>query len=455
MALLLVVLFTQAVVSAQTTGAVAGTVVDQTGAVVPGATVVVEGEAGQKFTVTTSDNGTYNIPAVASGLYTVTVNAANFKTSIIKNVKVDVGTPATVDVALEAGKIEETVVVTSGADVLQTQTPTVGSTLTGRQITETPITSRDALDLVTLLPGTTTVGRPRTSSINGLPKGAIAITIDGVDVQDNLLRSSDGFFTYVRPRIDAIEEVTVSTANPGAESSGDGAVQIKFVTRRGTNDYRGSLFWQHRDESWSSNYWYNNFAGLPKNKLRLNQYGGNIGGRLPFPTFGIGDKWFHSGKDRAFFFVNYEEFRIPESINRERTILTEAAQTGNYTYTASDGSVRTVNLLTAAGARGFTSTADPTVSALLAQIRGTVGQGTLRPISGDPNRQFFAFINPGGQKRRFLALRFDFNLTKNHSLENVTNYQQFRNGVDFLNNVDPAFPGYPNFGGQDSNRYSN
>ena len=198
------------VVQAQTTGAIAGTVTDRSGAVVPGATVTIKGEAGQEFTATTGRTGSYNVPAVGAGLYTVTVTAPNFKTGVVQNVKVDVGTPATVDVSLDAGDISETVVVTSGAEVLQTQTPTIGSNIQGRQIIETPIQSRDALDLLTLLPGTNTVGTVRTSSINGLPKGTIGITIDGVDVQDNFLRSSDGFFTYVRPRIDAIEEVTVS-----------------------------------------------------------------------------------------------------------------------------------------------------------------------------------------------------------------------------------------------------
>lgn len=468
--LLLATMFGAASVQAQTTGAVVGTVVDQTGAVVPGATVTVKGQAGQEYTAVTSGNGTYNVPAVATGVYTVTVGAASFKTFIVENVKVDVGTPKTVDVALQAGKIEETVVVTSGGEILQTSSATVGTTITGRQITEVPLTSRDALDLVTLLPGTTTVGRPRTSSINGLPKGAIAITIDGVDVQDNLLRSSDGFFTYVRPRLDAVEEVTVNTAAQGADATGDGAVQIKFATRRGTNDYRGALYWQHRDEGFSSNYWWNNRNNLPKAKLRLNQYGGSFGGPLPFPGFGEGTPFFRSGKDRSFFFVNYEEFRLPESIQRTRTVLTPDAQAGRFTYvgTITNGVVPagctaisgtqmqcTRDLLAEAGTRGFTSTADPTVSGLLSQIRSSLSGGTLNPIVGDPNRLSFDFINPGGQKRRFLALRFDFNLTKKHSLENVTNYQTFRNGVDFLNGVDAAFPGFPNFGGQDSNRYSN
>jgi hypothetical protein len=139
---------------AQTTGAIAGTVIDQTGAVVPNATVVVKGQSGQEFTATTSSNGTYQVPAVAAGFYTVTVTAPGFKQSVTSNVKVDVGLPTTVDVGLETGNIQEVVEIQSGGEVLQTQTAAVSSTISGRQITETPLTSRDALDLVTLLPGT-------------------------------------------------------------------------------------------------------------------------------------------------------------------------------------------------------------------------------------------------------------------------------------------------------------
>ncbi|MDQ3062522.1 MAG: carboxypeptidase-like regulatory domain-containing protein, partial [Acidobacteriota bacterium] len=224
---LMVIILSHFAVQAQTTGSIAGTVVDQTGALVPNATVTVKGESGQEFTAITSGNGSYGIPAVASGFYTVTVTTTGFKTFVASSVKVDVGVPTTVDAALEVGGQEQVVEVTTGGEVLQTQTATVATTITGRQINETPVASRNALDLVNLMPGTAQVGRPRASSINGLPKGSLSITVDGVDAQDNLLRSSDGYFTIIQPKVDAIEEVTVSTANPGAESSGDGAVQIR------------------------------------------------------------------------------------------------------------------------------------------------------------------------------------------------------------------------------------
>ena len=107
------------------------------------------------------------------------------------------------------------------------------------------------------LPGTATVGRPRSSSVNGLPKGALNISIDGINAQDNFLRTTDGFFTYIRPRMDAIEEVQVSTATPGAEASAGGAVHIRFVTKGGTNDYHGGAWWYNRQRAYNSNYYFN------------------------------------------------------------------------------------------------------------------------------------------------------------------------------------------------------
>jgi hypothetical protein len=458
-------------VQAQTTGSIAGTVVDQNGAVIPNAAVTVKGESGQEFTAITSENGTYRIPAVQNGIYMVTVTTTGFKRFVVSNVKVDVGLPTTVDAALEVGGSEQIVEVTSGGEVLQTETAAISRNITGRQITETPIASRDALDLVLLMPGTNSVGAPRRSSINGLPKGYLNISIDGVDVQDNLLRSSDGFFTYVRPRVDAIDEVTISTANPGAESGGDGAVQIKFVTKRGTNDYRGGLFYQHRNTALNANYFFLNRDGQRdengkalRQKIQLNQYGGRLGGPIPFPHIGEGGPFFHSGKDKAFFFFNYEQFRQPESNSRTRVILTPDAQAGNFSYITTNG-VQTRNIYTIAAAGNCgttaaplacTSTSDPMITSLLTRIRTATGTaGTLTPITGDPNRLNYNFTPAGGQIRKFLALRFDFNLTKNNSLEFVTNRQKFDPSKDFLNSQEERFPGFSSYAqGSSRNSYS-
>ena len=123
----------------------------------------------------------------------------------------DAGVPASVQIRLEVGSQTEIVTVEASAAVLQTQIGHGEHHHTGRQIVELPLVSREALDLALALPGVTTPGRPRTSTVNGLAKGAINITMDGVNVQDNNGKSTDGFYTYVRPRLDAVEEVTVST----------------------------------------------------------------------------------------------------------------------------------------------------------------------------------------------------------------------------------------------------
>ena len=143
-------------VTAQTTGSIAGTVSDQNGARVPNATVVVQNQAGQKFTVSTDTGGNFRVPALGAGFYTVSATGQGFKKTLVENVKVDVGTPTTVEVVMVAGDVSETVTVTGGGEVLQTQTAAISNTVVGRQITQTPIASRDALDLVGLMPGTAT-----------------------------------------------------------------------------------------------------------------------------------------------------------------------------------------------------------------------------------------------------------------------------------------------------------
>ena len=248
--LLVVVSLVGSTVPAQvtTTGRLTGTVADIQGALIPKAQVVaVHDQTKAEYKDTASGEGGWSIPSVPNGTYTVTITATGFKSTIVQNVKVDAGSVATVNASLEVGGATEQVIVTSGASVIQTESATISTTIVGRQIGELPFTTREGLQLILTLPGVQTPGAPRTSSINGLPKSSLNMTLDGANVQDNFLKSSDGFFTSTQVRTDAVEEVTVSTATPGSESAGGGAVQIKFVTKSGSNDYRGGVFWRLRD----------------------------------------------------------------------------------------------------------------------------------------------------------------------------------------------------------------
>jgi hypothetical protein len=459
------------------TGSLSGTVADPSGAVVANASVTLKNTAtNQEFTTQTNDSGNFNIPSVATGLYTATIVAPGFKKAEVSGIKIDIGKPSDVKIELEVGAPTETVLVSgAGGELLQTQSATVGTTLTGRQITDLPYASRNALDLLLFLPGTSTAGRPRQSTVNGLPKSQLNITLDGLNIQDNVLKGSDGFFTLVQPKTDAVQEVTVSTSNPGAESNSEGAVQIKFTTRSGSNEFHGSLYETHRDKSLNSNFFWNNELLAPKPRFGqpassndraprtnalLNQPGGRLGGPIWIPKL-------FNGKDKAFFFVNYEEYRLPEAQLRTRTVLSPLATAGSFQYDITQttglpayciagagvsGRTRcTVNVFTRAAAGAFTSTVDPTMGSLLASVRAAQGSFT----SGtDPNIQSLSFTNQGGQKRQFPTARVDFELNKKNHIESIYNYQIFRSKVDFLNNADPFAPGFPNFGSQDSNRYS-
>jgi hypothetical protein len=434
-----------------TTGRLTGTVTDAQGALISKAQVAVKNDQTQvEFKVTSNDEGGWSIPSVPNGTYTVTVTATGFKSTVIQNVKVDTGTTATANAALEVGGATEQVVVTSGSSVIQTESANISSTIVGRQIGELPWATRDAMQLVLTLPGVQTPGTPRTSSVNGLPKQSLNITLDGANIQDNFLKSSDGFFTSTQAKSDAVEEVTVSTATPGAESSGEGAVQIKFVTKSGSNNYHGGLFWQHRNTALNSNYYFNNIDGLPRDFMILNQYGGNIGGPISIPKL-------FNGKDKAFFFINMEEFKLPQVYGAARTVLTESARQGIYTYKASAdvpsrnikaGDLVNVNLYqiaaTGAGARTYPNTVDPTVASALSLIAEAAPRGALKSridSNNDYNRLDLNFQDPGRNIRRFPTVRFDFNITSKHHLEFVHNYQHYFSDPDGVNGQLNQYPG--------------
>jgi hypothetical protein len=427
------------------TSAISGVVVDTGGGVVPGATVTIKHAAtGVVQTGVTNADGAFSFPGQNIGTYTVTVTLEGFKTFVVNDVVLTAGAPASVRAVLEVGGLSEQVVVSSSSEIVQTQSTVISSTINSNQIVKLPITSRSAMDFVTLLPGVTTAGGNRQSQINGLPQGVINITLDGVNIQDNTLRSTDGFFAVVSPRLDAIEEVTVTTATQEA-GSGQGAVQIKFTTRSGTNDFTGSAYNYFRSDKLNANTWFNNRNDVDKVPLKQNQTGGRIGGPIIIP--GLFD-----GRNKAFFFANYEEFRQPTGVTRNRNVLKSTAEQGIFTYTPTGGSPQTVNVLALAAANGHTSTPDPAISAILGDIRSAVSGGSLASI--DDNLERYTFNVDTTSLRRYPTTRIDYNITDRHRFSNAFNYQYFTDSPDTLNNMDATFPGFPVQAGQKSERYS-
>ena len=429
-----------AVASAQiNTSTLDGTVTDPQGALIARADVTVtNNETGQNFRTLSDDKGHWAVPSLPTATYSVTVKVPGFKTATKGNVKMDAGIPATVNLTLEVGAVSETVEVTGGAEVVETTSATVSSDLTGRQVNDLPIPSRNATDLIVTLSGTNTPAGPRNTTFDGLPQATVNMTLDGVNIQDNLLKNGSGgaFYPVVYPRTDAIEEVSVTTAASGAESLGEGAIQVKFVTRSGTNQWHGGGFWQERNTFFDANTYFNNIDGLARDRIMLHQVGAHIGGPIL--------------KNKVFIFFNYEVFRFPQSWNEAQDkgaqlqVLTDSARGGVFTYKATSGQMQQVNLYALGAANNFPSTPDPILGTTLSQIAQATTQGgtlTSKVSANDYNRNYYNFLAPGEHKIDFPQGKLDWVINSKHHWEATGGVNPYRLFPDGINGVIPVFPG--------------
>jgi len=181
------------------TSTIGGTVTDASGAVVPGADIVVKNNAtATTYNAVSGADGSFTVPAVPPGTYTITVTLMGFKTAVLNDVIANVAQVANVKAVLRIGALEETVVVSGASEIIQTQATSVASTLGTKQIASLPVAGRGAFELVGYMPGVaTTTGSLRDGTVNGLPQSAVNITLDGMNIQDNYAKSWDGMFTRV------------------------------------------------------------------------------------------------------------------------------------------------------------------------------------------------------------------------------------------------------------------
>jgi hypothetical protein len=426
------------------TSTIAGTVVDSSGLGVPGADIEAKDVAtGTVFSTVSGSDGGFVIPAVPSGTYTITVTLTGFKTAILNDVPAVVAQTVTVKAVLELGALEETIIVAAASEIIQTQSTSVSATLSKAQIASLPVVGRGAFELVGFMPGVqTTTGSLRDGTINGLPQSSVNITLDGMNIQDNYAKSWDGMFTRVSPRLDAVEEVTVSTAASEASMGSQGAAQVRFVTRSGTNNFQGSAYYYWRRDWMNSNTWFNlnrnvdPVTGVPNPKPYLfqDQPGGRIGGPII--------------KDKAFFFVNYEWLSAPGSRTDTRTIMSPNAEKGLFQYAGG-----TVDLMALAARNGQLASIDPLVAKTLAAVRSSTSQGTVTTTL-DPLTQSFAWSQDTESTTKYPTVRLDYNITQKHRLTGSGTYNHLVSDPDTTNSTQPVFPGFPVRGLQDSERYT-
>jgi hypothetical protein len=384
------------------TGAVSGTVTDISEAVVPGATVVLkdEGTGITKETIT-NDSGFFSFPDLNHGTYQISVTLTGFQKSIVTKVVVESGRTTDVRVRMSVGGLEEVVTVEGASPVLETTSNLISGTINRKSLEEMPIAGRNVFGLAVLVPGAAapTGGSPH---FNGMPGGTINPTIDGINNSSNGWKSGGtSFFGTVPARLGAIEEVTVETSGQGAEGGAMGGVNLKFVTRRGTNQYRGSTFWQHRNEGFNANSFFNNARDIEKNRLRRHDFGGNFGGPM-LPGTRLGDK--------LFIFINYEQEYIPQTATRDRDVLKPETEAGFFTYRTAAGEIRSANVLDIARSAGFPSTIDPTIARMLAGHREARQFATVSSTNSLLTEEI-AWREPQRNDQYYPTARLDYQIT--------------------------------------------
>jgi hypothetical protein len=437
----LTILATASTVLAQvaTTGQIVGTVQDQSGAIVPGVNLELQNLATKatQAAISSADGG-FIFPTLPPGTYTLKATMQGFETSVYSGVVVYSARTTNLTVTLKVGAVTETVEVVGGAPVLHTTTTTVSGTVDSKYLQDLPLPGRVALPFVLLMAGAQQGVTARDSTINGLPGASLNITLNGV--ANNAQRFKSGgtsFFNFVQPRLEAVQEVTISTSNLGANSTGQGAMQIQFVTKSGSNAWHGELFWQHENSALNANNWFNNARRIRRPVFIRNDQGGSAGGPII--------------KNKLFAFVSYAYVKTPQSADFETRVLTPAAQTGLFTYVGSDGVQRSVNLLQLAGQNNFPSAVNPIIGAQLQKIQSSTSAGALSTF--DPIRNRLRWVAPSPVTNQFPTARVDYQVTEKLRVSFSDTYNHNVNARGFRGTVLPGIFTQEQSVGQISNPY--
>lgn len=392
-------------------GRLAGVAVDASGAAVPGARVQAANQATGLLARTESNTaGGYVVADLPPGLYSLEIEAEGFRLFRLTDVKVDVGRTTSVPPArLEIGEISETVEVVAGAAQVETSNAELTATVSTDQILKLPLIGRDPLSFVKLQAGVAQGGRTPTT-INGQRTAHSAVTLDGINIQDNYIRSNGLDFLPSRTLLDQVAEFSVTTQN-GSSAVGGGASQVNFTTRSGTTEYHGAAYWHHRNGALAASDWFSNRQALAKPDLNENFFGGSLGG----PVSGLGNK--------LFFFANFEaRTRRAETLVNTQ-ILTPDARRGVFTYLDSDENLRKVNVLSLQGLA-----VDPAMDALLDRVPGPEAINNFD--IGDSDRE--QLLNTAGYRylarddgdRAAVVTRLDYAASDRHLLSGTYKFSR-------------------------------
>ena len=421
-----------------TTGTLTGLVTDPQGAIVSGATITLtNSETRVEARTTSNDQGEFVFPSVPPGRYTLGVEATNFKKALATDLVVEVGVTSRTTVVLEVGSVTEQVTITATQDIVNSSSPTLTSVINTRQVQDLPLPTRNPLDLAGLQPGVAVTGdNTRGSSISGLRQTSVHLTQDGINAMDNFVKTSS-LFAISAPSLNSTSEFAITTGTNDS-GSGRGVGQVRLVTKGGTNDFHGDVFYLNRNDYFQANTFFNNLTGTPRERQNQHFFGFAVGGPMFAPRFGEGGPAVWNGRDRAFWFFSYEGFRENFSATRNRTVLTQDARNGIFRYTGANGALTSVNLLTIGNAGAL----NPIT---LAQINAMpLPNNTL--VGDSLNTAGFRYNVTGTDPSDKYVFRYDHVLVQDspagsHKVEFVFNRAKFLLTPDTFNGLESPFPG--------------
>ena len=325
---------------ATNSGTVVGEVTDQSGALIPGATVILsDPSSGFKMTKITNDDGKYVFPAVPPGTYSVSASRSGFSVARTEGQVVNIGTQLTINLSLKIGSSTETVEVQSIGTELQTLNSTVGQTIPQEAINSLPSLGHDANTFTAMQPGVDPAG-----SVAGAVNDQSTFLLDGGQITNDMDGSMavytttfagdptgvagangqlDNGPTGVMPTPqDSVEEVKVNTSNQTADFDNSAGAQVEFATPRGTNQWHGGVYEYYLNNGFDANTWQNNLSQTPLPAYHYNRFGAKAGGWI-LPAFWGG---------RTYLFGFFEGYRYPNSETIERAVPSAGLQAGMVTY---------------------------------------------------------------------------------------------------------------------------
>lgn len=309
-------------------GRVVGQVTDPQGSVIGGATVKLT-NVGTNIVqpATTDGSGNFIITPVPAGNYTLTVTATGFAKTSVAQFEVQVGQIVRQDLHMQVGSTSMTVEVTTAAPLLNTDSATVGEVVTNQQLTGLPLNGRGFYQLAALTPGASLQAptgnslaiRPEVVNgnvISGIRGSATSFLLDGVDVTE---QHQGG--TFIQTSIDALQEFSVQQSPYSAEYNRGGAF-FNATTKSGTNRVHGGVFEFVRNDKLDAR----NYFALKRQILKRNQFGGDVGGPVSVPHL-------YNGRDRTFFFVDYEGQRLRQGVVFNDVVPSVAERGGDFSGT--------------------------------------------------------------------------------------------------------------------------